>query len=88
MKIYIRDNGGRSFDRYTAYIRNTKKRRDWAGDSLMIAFSDNWDSPQGFCQHTAGRVGNHLGQLIAFEQLDKRLQAYLIECFTPEELGQ
>lgn len=93
MKIYIRDNGGKTIDRYTAYIRNTPKRRKWlqqhyeAYEVTMIGFSADHSSPQGFCQFTSGVPGRHLGELVPIEQFPPEFQNYLTWCFTPDPEG-
>lgn len=64
------DNGGESFDRYTAVY--PKRKGYWP----YIAMSDDPFHPQGFGQHGELRQppGEHLGALISFEQLPVNCQ--------------
>jgi len=66
--VKIWDNGGKTFDRYTAII-----------DGEFLGLSNNPFSPQGFCQH-AGDVPKgitsfkHLGKRVKFEDLNDNVK--------------
>jgi hypothetical protein len=60
VKIY--DNGGKSFDRYTAVFMDQPERGN--GMFAAVGMSEHPFHPQGFGQHTVAMVGRHLGKLI------------------------
>jgi hypothetical protein len=67
MEVKIYDNGGKSFDRYTAVFPD--------GDALGIGPTGN--VPNGFCMHIDAseiEVGPHLGTVVPFDTLPKPVQ--------------
>lgn len=64
--LEIRDNGGKTFDRYTVVY-------DVIGDSKgyysLVGMSAYPFDPQGFGQHGTGMPGRHLGKKIKFADL-------------------
>ena len=64
--VRIYDNGGESFDRYTAVYLNES-----AGNGMFNArgMSANPNHPQGFGQLTSAMDGEHLGKRIEFDEL-------------------
>lgn len=63
--IAVYDNGGRTIDRYTVAYLDIPEGKYVS----MLAMNDEPFHPQGFCQHTSGMVGKHLGKRIAFDSL-------------------
>lgn len=83
-QIRIYDNGGKTFDRYTAVFMDRPiglHRRRLAGlasgQCAAIAFSDSPFSPTGFGQHTSAMPGRHLGKRIKFEDLNADCQQFI-----------
>jgi len=67
-KIY--DNGGKTFDRYTAvYMDQEECHSSYQKVYAARAMSEHPTHPQGFGQMTAATPGRHLGKLISFEDL-------------------
>ena len=64
--VRIYDNGGESFDRYTAVYLNEP-----LGNGMFNArgMSANPNHPQGFGQITSAMDGEHLGKRIEFDSL-------------------
>lgn len=76
MKIY--DNGGKTFDRYTAVFEDrpyTRNMRDPRVEAL--AFSENPFHPQGFGQHTSAMPGRHLGKRIELKDLPPKARQFV-----------
>jgi len=59
--LEIRDNGGKTFDRFTAVYLD---RPDGRGLYDARAMSENPFHPQGFGQYTAAMPGRHLGRQV------------------------
>lgn len=74
--VRIYDNGGRSFDRYTAVYMNLPER-----DGLFEArgMSKHPFSPQGFGCSCSAMPGRHLGKRIKLEELPKDCQKLVLE---------
>jgi len=72
----IYDNGGKSFDRYCAYLNVRESRRE---PRLMQCFvmSDNPQHPKGVGMHSAGFLGRHNGKRIRFSDLPAQCQETL-----------
>jgi hypothetical protein len=74
MKLFVLDNGGETFDRYT--IINEK-------DGEMIGASDDPFHPMGFAQHCGNAAQNHFGTShwdMAFgEKVGKRVYNRLVK---------
>jgi hypothetical protein len=71
MKILeIRDNGGKTFDRYTV-VYDSVEGMTSAGEALYwsVGMSSDPFHPQGFGQHGSAMPGKHLGHKIKFSQL-------------------
>jgi hypothetical protein len=70
MKILaIYDNGGKTFDQYTAYFDFIEKEQQGKKFYSCLGMSGNPFHPQGFCQHSSGMLGKHNGKRITFDQL-------------------
>ena len=77
MKVKIYDNGGRSFDRYTAVYVTEPKERD--GSYPARGMSKNPFHPQGFGQSCSAKLGRHLGKLIKFDDLPEDCQKLVLQ---------
>jgi hypothetical protein len=64
--VRIYDNGGRTFDRYTAVYMAEPEGRGLYGARGM---SENPTHPQGFGQYCTAMPGRHLGRRIPFSAL-------------------
>lgn len=73
VKIY--DNGGKSFDRYTAvYMQFPEGRGLYAARGM----SERPYHPQGFGQYCTAMPGRHLGRRIAFDALPPDCQRLVL----------
>jgi len=79
VKIY--DNGGETFDRFTALYMDLPRERD--GTIQGRAMSSYPFHPQGFGQWISAQQGRHLGKLIKFEQLPDDCQKLIIQDLKP-----
>lgn len=80
--IRLYDNGGKSYDRYTAL--DTRIPEYQAGTFYAVGFNENPFSPLGFGQHCNAMPGRHLGIRIEPETLPERARqfyaAFVQEC--------
>jgi hypothetical protein len=70
-QVRIYDNGGKTADRYTLafpWDRDTRPGRTRL--VAMVGMSANPFHPQGFCQHSEGVMGRHLGKRISYTDLN------------------
>lgn len=65
--VAIYDNGGKSFDRYTAVFLTFERGTN--GLYQAVGMSEDPYHPQGFGQHTEVKRGRHLGKRIEFKNL-------------------
>lgn len=67
--VRIYDNGGKTFDRFTAVYMNQPAH--WQHDKVFqaVGMSENPFHPQGFGMHCTAMPGRHLGKRITLEQL-------------------
>ena len=72
--IRIYDNGGKTFDRFTA-VYMAHPERD--GSFLARGMSEHPFHPQGLGQFCSAMPGRHLGKRITFEQLPKDCRALI-----------
>lgn len=80
VKIY--DNGGETFDRYTAvYMQHPEKQK---GTFACRGMSENPFHFQGFGQMCVAMPGKHLGKRIKFEQLPINCQKLILQDLTVE----
>ena len=79
--ILIYDNGGVSFDRYTAFDNNDYSLSNGTKYYRGVGFSDNPFHPQGFGQHIEVSKGAHLGNRIALKNLPIKAQIFIREVF-------
>lgn len=71
--VRIYDNGGKTWDRYTAVYMDLPER---APNTFMaLGMSARPFDPQGFGQHTTAAPGRHLGERIEFSALPADCQA-------------
>lgn len=76
MKILeIRDNEGKTCDRYTVVYDTIG---DNAGNYDALAMSEKPFHPVGFGQHVSAQPGEHLGKLIKFSDLPDDCQRLVI----------
>lgn len=64
--LQVYDNGGKTFDRYTAVYM---WQREGNGLYGCIGMSEDPFHPQGFGQHSSAAPGRHLGKRIAYGDL-------------------
>lgn len=85
-QVRIYDNGGKSFDRFTAvfmnapgaaYNINTGRTRPNCYEAL--GFSEMPFNPLGFGCHTTATPGRHLGKRISFDALNKDCQQFITQ---------
>jgi hypothetical protein len=84
--IRVYDNGGKTFDRYTAVFSGKvwdeqfKRTPDKvkAKFKMMLGFSSNPTHPQGYSQWSEGQEGRHLGRPVKFEDLPEPLQHHVL----------
>ena len=87
--VRVYDNGGESFDRYTVYFMDRaahgftpeyirKTGRDFYP---LLGMSGDPFWPQGFCQHSDGKLGKHNGKRIAFASLPLDCQQAVMQDF-------
>lgn len=82
-QVRIYDNGGKTFDRYTAvYMMLAESNYNTFS---AVGMSENPFSPQGFGQHCTAMPGRHLGRRIKFEKLPVDCQKLIMQDL--EELG-
>lgn len=74
--VRIYDNGGETFDRYTAVYMNQPEGRGLFGARGM---SENPYHPQGFGQYCAAMPGRHLGRRITFASLPADCQRLVLQ---------
>lgn len=78
-KLRIYDNGGQSFDRYTAVYLSDVERETIDGPLYSArGMSENPTHPQGFGQMTSAMDGPHLGQRISIMQLPERCRELVL----------
>jgi len=53
---------------------------------MALGLSDDPDSPQGFSQFSAAKVGPHLGRQIAFQDLPQNVQEHAIGRLASKEV--
>jgi hypothetical protein len=80
--IRIYDNGGKTFDRYTALDMSRGELRQ--GMYAAIGFNEAPFHPQGFGQHTSAMPGAHLGRRIDLDVLSPDARRF-VEQFAEEE---
>lgn len=74
--IRVYDNGGKTFDRYTAVFTDDESRFPLYD---CVGFSSNPFHPLGFCQHSDAMLGPHLGKRVSFASLPVEVQTMLRE---------
>lgn len=74
--VRLYDNGGKTFDRYTAVYMDEIERSGLYGARAM---SDQPFSPQGFGCYTSAAPGRHLGRRIKFEELPADCQRLVLQ---------
>ena len=73
--VRIYDNGGESWDRYTAVYMNAKLPD---GSYEARGMSAKPFHPQGFGQMGAAKCGKHLGKRISFDELPADCQKLVL----------
>lgn len=80
--LAVYDNGGETFDRYTAVYDSIESHRDGVPMYLCLGMSEHPSHPQGFGQHGSCMLGDHLGKKINFHNLPKECrQAVMSDIF-------
>ena len=69
MILEVRDNGGRTMDRYTVVYDELATTIPDETKLVSLGMDDRPFHPSGFCQHGEAVVGDHLGQEIDFFDL-------------------
>lgn len=81
--VRIYDNGGKSYDRYTAVYMDEhyyhEQHPEYRTTFTCIGMSEDPFHPQGFGQHGPAMPGKHLGKRIAFEQLPDPCQRAVLQ---------
>lgn len=74
-QVRIYDNGGKTWDRYTAVFMMLPEYK--AGEYAAVGMSE--DPFYGFGQHCTAVPGRHLGKRIKFEQLPVDCQRLILQ---------
>jgi hypothetical protein len=78
VRFSIRDNGGRSFDRYTIVFPGIDSRMTRFGKvHFALASSEHPFHPQGFGQTIECSCGKHLGKSVRLNQLPEDVQKFV-----------
>lgn len=76
--VRIYDNGGETYDRYTAVFMDQPFNHHSRGKTFMaLGFNDDPFHPLGFGQHCSAVPGKHLGKRITLEQLPKKARKFV-----------
>jgi hypothetical protein len=75
-RVKIYDNGGKSFDRFTAVYLDQPERQPKT--FAARGMSSNPFHPQGFGQWTYAMIGRHLGKRIDFHSLPEDCQKLVL----------
>lgn len=78
-KISVYDNGGKTFDRYTIVLLETKSKPLFGGKYYDYECIGSSENGTGFFMHSTCQLGRHLGKKIKFESLPKELQERVID---------
>ncbi|MBX3018002.1 MAG: hypothetical protein KF767_08940 [Bdellovibrionaceae bacterium] len=81
--VRIYDNGGKTFDRYTAVYMDQPEYQP--GTFAARGMSTNPFSPQGFGCSCVASPGRHLGKRIKFEELPPDCQRLVLQDISTEE---
>lgn len=73
--VRIYDNGGKTFDRYTAVFMSLERERDGTYQARGMSA----DPFSGFGQWCSAMPGRHLGKRITFDQLPCACQQLLVQ---------
>ena len=65
--VRIYDNGGKTFDRFTAVYLDQPERQPRT--FACVGMSERPFHPQGFGQHSTAMLGRHLGKIITRDSL-------------------
>lgn len=77
LRIY--DNGGKTYDRYTAVFMDRVDSTYMTDGYLYeaLAFNDDPFHPLGFGQHVTAMPGRHLGKRITLDQLPPKARQFV-----------
>lgn len=67
----VYDNGGRTFDRYTAFLSDGE-------EGYALGIGDTGNVPNGFCMHVDAVRGAHLGRVILLEEMTEPARRALL----------
>ncbi len=70
--LCVRDNGGRTIDRYTVVLDSGTNE----GTLDVLGLSSHPTSPQGFSQWGEGVDGDHLGRTVGWGDLPPNVRAH------------
>lgn len=70
--LRVRDNGGRTIDRYTIVLDHGSNH----GTLDVLGLSSDPSSPQGFSQWGEGVDGDHLGNSIEWSDLPSNVRSH------------
>lgn len=79
--LEIRDNGGKTLDRYTILELNTGERSIYDYNEMVYDAITASATGGGVYLHTHATGGDHLGEKIPFTSLDHQLQKKLTDEF-------
>lgn len=74
--IRIYDNGGKTFDRFTAVYMQCPEKQPNTFEA--VGMSERPYAPQGFGQHCTAMPGRHLGKRIKLSELPKDCQLLVL----------
>lgn len=76
--IRIYDNGGKTYDRYTAVFMNQPVSHHTRGETFMaLGFNENPFHPLGYGQHCSALPGRHLGKRIKLDDLPPKARQFV-----------
>lgn len=83
-EIRIYDNGGKTYDRYTAVFMGREECREYGGFGRplirtfeALSFNENPFHPLGFGMHATAMPGRHLGKRVKLEDLPEKAQQFV-----------
>ena len=83
-KLRIYDNGGKTYDRYTAVFMDRPERAQYGGFGLplirtyeALGFNDDPFHPLGFGMHVSAMPGRHLGKRVKLSDLPPKARQFV-----------
>lgn len=76
--IYLYDNGGKTYDRYTVVFMNRPTHANPKYTMFeCVGFNDDPFSPLGFGQYCSAMPGRHLGKRIKISDLPEKARKFV-----------